>query len=170
MKQPAEPIFIISKKDKQPAVKKPTESPSRSNVEVDDVGTPPQLAVPVARQPIEMALAEETNRQSFWKIIETLRWRNVSDGEIDEELVARKLGRLRGDMRGVFLRTYHMFYERLSELMRGYGIDPSDVVVSHVIGLGRTAFETISTSESLILFMAENGECRDLHQLVMRYT
>ena len=105
----------------------------------------------------------------FWTIIESIHWRNMSDGGINARATLAIINKLTELDRRIFKVKYTEFYNMMKNRLdiddmftRNGIITQFEIakIVSHVIALGRDIFTTLFEDLAFFQFLIETGECQ----------
>jgi hypothetical protein len=120
----------------QQAVSTPTPSPPPKPV------AKPQAKPPAAPQPKAAPVRRILNEAQFWHFIQSLNWRDRSDGPVNGSAIQN----LQGDDRSMFKQFFSKYLEELrtafkaKKFFTGFGIKDKKVeddILSHVIARGQ---------------------------------
>lgn len=117
----------------------------------------------------EEAPRQPEDEAAMWRRIESLGWRNVSDGVINMEQIGDIVRRWRDfDAMTEFYEQKHqalMDIIRASDMFDGIEEDQLIGAASHAVMLGRAQYETIVADPTLCQFFIHSAEFQSAHDI-----
>ncbi len=109
--------------------------------------------------------------ETFWNIVEGLRWHNCGDGIVNVRIVSMTINQLAPLQRRIFKEKYIEFFNMMKERLdlddmfarNGvFTVADKAKIVSHAVAMGRDTFTTLFDDPAFFQFLIETGECQSL--------
>jgi hypothetical protein len=116
-------------------------------------------------------MAQERKVEIFWDVITRLNWRNASEGFVAPATVQGVIDGLADAAKRAFHEIYTLYCDTLMGILNADGMFARNRVngytdrvkiVSHVVGLGKDTYETLSADLAFLQILVEMGECQSL--------
>lgn len=109
--------------------------------------------------------------ESFWKMIASFNWCNLSDGRVNIRLIQNTIRVWHNRQRELFMEKYRHYFVmmktrlEMDDMFARNNIDSAFEqarIISHSIAMGKDQFYTLFDDPAFFQFFIETGECQSL--------
>jgi hypothetical protein len=134
---------------------------------------------PVVKEEPELLIDDEIKKltpgqinETFWELIQSFQWCNVSEGNVDTRKVRNTIANWSNINKIIFKDKYAELFALTNQRLKNDNMfvrnnvqNPSKVI-SHMIALGMEAFNNLFDDLSFVQILIELHECQNLNELL----